>query len=432
MFPKQIANSKKQKGYFLLFAICYLIWPRVGFADTGALTWQDCVRLAALKNPQLLSAIRAQEASRAGYYGSYNGIFPHLSLSNSYTDSKESGLAESKEWEAQGTASLDLFDPNQWASIQTSAASFRLAQANQLLASSNVLLNLYKAFATLLYTQEEIGVDKSIRDLWDENAQMISLRYDSGAESKGNSMQTQAQFLQADVAVTQAGRDLLVAQQQLSQAIGQDDFSTLVVTGTWAAAKAPSTPPDFIALVDHLPSVLAQQAVVDQAKASVRAAQSTLYPTLSLNYSRGTEGSSEFPSSPFWTFTGLVSYPLFGGGPTATYYAVSAANKNYAKALQDLHTTRLQAIGTLESAWDGFAQAEDQVRVQRAFLDADIQRKDEADIMYQSGLMTFQDWQLITNDYVNYQKSYLSAEQNLIAAEGQWVFATGQQLGESR
>jgi len=399
---------------------------------TAPLTWQDCVRLAAEKNPQLLSAIRAQEASHAQYNGSYNGIFPHLSLSNSYTDSKSSGLGESKTWQAEGSASIDLIDPNQWASIQTAAASFRLAQANQYVASSNVLLNLYKAFSTLLYTQEQIGVNKSIRDLWDQNAQMISLRYDSGAESKGNSMQTQAQFLQADVAVTQAGRDLLVAKQQLAQALGQDDFSALVVTGTWTADKAPATPPDFNALADRLPPVIAQQAVVDQAKASVRAAQSSLYPTFSLNYNQGLEGSSEFPSSPFWTFTGLVNYPLFGGGPTSTYYAVSAAKKNYEKAQEDLHTIRLQALGNLESAWDGFAQAEDQVRVQRAFLDADIQRKEEADIMYQSGLMTFQDWQLITNDYVNFQKSYLSAEQNLIAAEGQWRFATGQQLGETR
>jgi len=410
------------------FFFAFLLTASALADTTSPLTWQDCVRLAASKNPQLLSAINAQEASRAQYNGSYNGIFPHLSLSNGYSDSKSSGFGESKTWQLQGSASLDVIDLNQWASIQASAASYRLAQANQWIASSNVLLNLYRAFAMLFYTQEEIGVNKSIRDLWDQNAQMISLRYDSGRESKGNNMQTHAQFLQADVALTQAGRDKLVAQEQLAQALGQDDFSILAVTGTWAAAPAPTTPPDLNILVDRLPNILAQLAVVDQYKASLHAAQSSLYPTLSLNYNRGTEGGSEFPSSPFWTFTGLVSYPLFGGGPTATYYAVSAANKSYAKALEDLHAARLQARTTLESAWSGFAQAEDQVRVQRAFLDSAIQRKQESDIMYQSGLMTFQDWQLIMNDYVNFQKSYLSAEQNLISAEGQWFFATGQQL----
>ena len=181
--------------------------------------------------------------------------------------------------------------------------------------------------------------------------------------------------------------------------------------------------------MDHLPTVVAQRAVVDQAKASVHAAESSLLPNLSLSYTKGVEGSTEFPSSPYWTFSGLVNYPLFAGGPTATYYAVSAANRNYEKALQDLRSVRAQARSGLESAWSGFAQAQDQVKVQRAFLSASVQRKQESDIMYQSGLMTFQDWELIMNDYVNFQKSFLVAEQNLISAQGQWQFATGQQLG---
>lgn len=395
------------------------------------MTWEDCVRLAAARNPQLLSALRAEDAGRAQYNGSYNGIFPHLSLTNSYTDSKDSGFAESKLWQAGGTASLDLIDFNQWATIENSKAAYRQSHANALVASSNVLLSLYKAFSTLLYSQEAIGVDQSIRNLWDQNAQMISLRYDSGSESKGNNMRTQAEFLQADVALTQSGRDLRVAQEQLAQALGQDDFSAPVVTGTWATAPAPETPPDFGTIVDRLPGVLVQQAVVDEAKASIHAARGSLYPTLSLNYTRGFEGTSEFPTNnPNWAFIGLLSYPLFSGGPTATYYATAAATKNYDKAMQDLRTVREQARSALESAWSGFAQAQDQVRVQKAFLDSAVQRKQESDIMYQSGLMSFQDWELIMNDYVNFQKSFLSAEQNLISAQGQWRFATGQQLGE--
>jgi len=229
---KKIKKTSLWSSAFLL-SISFALIPPQTFAESAAsspLTWQNCVRLAAQKNPQLLSAIRAQEASRDAYRGSYNGIFPHLSLSNNYTASNSEGSEESKFWQAQGTASLDLIDASQWASIQASAATYRLSQANQLIASSNVLLSLYKAFSTLLYSQEAIGVSQSIRDLWDQNAQMISLRYDSGSESKGNNMRTAAEFLQADVALVQAGRDLRVAQQQLSQSLGQDTFTMPVVT----------------------------------------------------------------------------------------------------------------------------------------------------------------------------------------------------------
>jgi outer membrane protein TolC len=66
--------------------------------------------------------------------------------------------------------------------------------------------------------------------------------------------------------------------------------------------------------------------------------------------------------------------------------------------------------------------------VQRAFLNAAKQRKDESDVRYRSGLMTFENWIIVVQDYVNFQQSYLRAEQNLILAEAQWRFATGEAL----
>src|ERR1035438_3285552 len=64
--------------------------PEGSSSIAGVLTWQDCIGLAARNNPDLLSALRAMEASRAQYYGSFNGLLPHLSISNSYVDSSSS------------------------------------------------------------------------------------------------------------------------------------------------------------------------------------------------------------------------------------------------------------------------------------------------------------------------------------------------------
>src|SRR5690348_15562974 len=80
----------------------------------ATLTWQDCVQIAARNNPDLLSALAASEASRALYLKSFNGILPQINLSHSYNDS-QSGSVESKLWNAEGTASLDLIDVGQWA-----------------------------------------------------------------------------------------------------------------------------------------------------------------------------------------------------------------------------------------------------------------------------------------------------------------------------
>jgi len=94
-------SMMRRFGILAAIGVAFALAPLAAETNTP-LTWQDCVRLAAAKNPQLLSALRAQEAGRAQYYGSYNGIFPHLSLTNSYSDSKQSGFGESKSWQAQG------------------------------------------------------------------------------------------------------------------------------------------------------------------------------------------------------------------------------------------------------------------------------------------------------------------------------------------
>lgn len=397
------------------------------------LTWMDCVKKAAENNPDLRAAVRAQEASRATYYGSYNGILPQLDLTHSYSDRSGLGSGRSRLWQAEGTASLNVIDFNEWASIRSAAASWRQTQANVRVASSTVLLNLYRAFASLLYAQQEIGVATNIRDLWKTNAQMIDLRYDSGRESKGNALRTQAESLQADMALKQAGRDVQIAKRQLAQALGQENYTSLEVTGSFAGRGGLQESPNMESILDELPAIQAQKAAVDKTKANVSAAKSSLFPTLSLSYSRGFSDTSEFPTTnPSWTFTGLLRYPLFGGGPTQTYYSTVSANRLYEKSLLDLRSLRDQTLTSLENAWSSFVQAQDQVQVQEAFLKSAVQRKQEADTLYQAGLMSFQDWQVITTDYVNFQKSHLAAQQTLLAAEGQWRFTSGEQLGEER
>ncbi len=415
---------KRYLAIFCLLSLTALANAEEGIPQPVALTWTDCVALAARNNPDLLAALNLMEASHAGYKGSYNGILPQVSLSNSYAKSRRSDDV----WTLAGNASLNLIDFREWATIQSSLAAYKESQANVRITASNVLLELYRAFTGLLYAQESIQVDSAILDAWKNNAQMVGLRYLSGRESKGNNMNTQAQLLQAQYSLNQSKRGLRVAQQGLNEAIGKDEFSPLVVTGTWETALAPQPHPDLAAIADRHPRIQAQQAVLDQARAAIKTAHSSLWPTLALNYRQGTVGRTEFPQDPFWTFTGTVNYPLFGAGPTATYYASVAAERAYTSARQNFRSLRNELLSELETSWAAYVAAEDDVRAQSAFLKAAKQRKDESDVRYRSGLMTFENWIIVIQDYVNFQQSFLRAQQNLILAEAQWRFASGEQL----
>jgi len=73
----------------------------------------------------------------------------------------------------------------------------------------------------------------------------------------------------------------------------------------------------------------------------------------------------------------------------------------------------------------GMVDAEDNVRIQKELLDATSLRYKIAAADYRNGLMTFQDFNTITNDFVGGQLSLLSAQFNAVAAEASWEEARG-------
>ena len=413
-------------GFIWLAALMLAGLP--GALAATAMTWQDCLDVARNKNPDIVSSEKAVLAGKAQYKGSFNGIFPHISLTHSYSDSggaTNGGAGNSGQWQANATASLDLLDAAQFASIRTASANLSLAQANLGIASANLLFNLRNAFAQLLYAQQAVSVAERIRNIWSQSSQMTTLRYNSGSESKGDLMRVKAQLFQSEMNLRQTQRDIRVAQQTLGQVLGLDHFTDLVATGSLTTAELTDHPAHMEEWAQKTPAVQVQKATLDQAKASLGSAQSSLWPALSASYTRSYEGSQEFPQTPGWSFVGLLNLPIFGNGPTATYYAVTAARRNVEKSEEDLRSAMNQTVTNLESGWSGLAQAVDQVQVQQTFLLADRQRKAEADIRYENGLLTFDNWEIIVSDLVNFEQSFLKSELSAVNAEAAWEKALG-------
>ncbi len=394
-----------------------------------ALTWQDCLAIAARSNPDLASSTRALEAGKDSYYGSFNGLLPQLSVSNSVNDSK--GSDESSRWQAEGTASLNIWSAGQLANIKSASAGVTQAQANLRLASANLRLSLRKAFAQLLFAQQNEEVSKTILDMRQKSAQLVELRYDSGRESKGNMLRSQAQSLQAQVDLAQARRDLRTSQKSLDRQLGLDEFSPLAATGALEAQAPPDLPNDMQSLLVARPDVWVQEAAIKSAQATVSSARSSLWPSLSANYTRSRLGKTEFPTNRYnWTAGATLSLPIFSGGPTALYFSVAGAKKNLEKAEEELRSVRNGAMLDLESSWSGFAGAVDQVKVQIALLESARQRNDEADVRYASGLLSYDNWEIIASDRISSERQVISARLAAVNAEALWSKAIGKTLGE--
>lgn len=395
--------------------------------NTTTLTWSDLVRTASKQNPDLAAARFKENAARASYRGSFNGFLPDIGLSQRYSNSDQ-GLGNSR-WTAQADASMNILDRGSFYDVKAAAASLDIAAAQHQLASADLRFNLFSAYVDLLFAQEQLKVAAKIRELRMNNSQMVSLKYQSGRESKGNSLQAEAELTQADADLAQAQRDLRAAQAELNRRLGAGQFSFLSVTGTWITAPVPPWP-DTASMVAANPQTIVAQANVSLAKASLERTRSAFWPTLSANYARSFRDSDYFPKNPEWSASGVLSWPLFGQGLTAPYYNVSAARKEFHAREENLRAAHYQIRSALESAWSDWSGKVDQVRVQNKFLRAAQQRNDEAGIRYTTGLMSFENWESVVSDLVNFEKGYLRAQRDASLAEAAWHHALGKPLEE--
>lgn len=392
------------------------------------LTWIECVAIALRQNPDLASAREGKAASTYAYRGSYNGVLPSVTFSNSYSGSNNTNASL---WQTQASANLNVIDASAIAGIRSASAQLSQADARQRLASAQLRLDLRRAFLRRLFDDKDIEVSRNIEELRKKSAALVALRYQSGRESKGNQLRAEAQFIQATAELAQAHRRIRADQRALYRQLGLGEVDDRPVSGLLEVADPPALPSSLRDIVDQRPDVLLQEAGMKVAQADVKRAQSPLWPTVTAGYTRFRRGESEFPSDESgWNFRGLLEYPLFGGGLTSTYYAVSTAQRNLEQAKQEERSVRDQAMADLESAWSAYATAADNARVQTALLAAARQRNAEADVRYNSGLLTYDNWEIIATDRVNQERQSIQAQLAVATAQAVWENALGKTLEE--
>jgi multidrug efflux system outer membrane protein len=398
---------------------------------TKVLNWDDCVRLAAQKNPSLVSAQYAEKASRASYLGSFNGIMPTLTLSDGYAASRSASSGGGPNYTAQASAGINLFNMSEYASIRSAAANYSQTEASLRQASAALRYNLRSAFAQVYIADRQVDVARKILEIQEKNAEEVTLKYQSGKEYKGNMLSAQALALQAQASLAQNLRTVRTARQALNQQLGLDDFLEIAATGTLAAQDPPDFPANMLGFLSARPDVMLQEAVLKSAQASVDSAKSSLWPTLTGSYSRSRSGPYEFPDPTYGWSTGItLSYPIFGNGPTSTYYAVKSAKDSLEKSLQDLRTVKDAAIVNLENTWASYANAHDQLIFADANLVATRQRNAEAEIRYASGLITYDAWEVIVAEWVSAEQTAKTAQLTAVTAQAAWEQALGKALGE--
>jgi outer membrane protein len=414
-----------------------------GAPTKHVMTWQDCLDLARKNNADVQATESNVRALMDRERAAYNGFLPQLSADLTYnksststvgfTSSPTTGVVQSGSgYAASLSARQSLFSGLQdYAAVRQAQANVRVALATADTVRARVTYELKSAFAGLQYSKAYEQLAAQIVTRREDNLRLVQLRFESGNENKGSVLLSEAYRNQAKLDRLQASNARRVARAQLARALGFDDPNelgplddTFEIQGDPPLTEPPASPPDFRRLAMQTPDFRQTSAQEAAAEAALTSARSQFFPTLTVNGTAGRQGPDFFPDlNNRWSVGVALSLPFFSGGKD--YYATKAAGQSLSQAASARQNSGRQTDAALELAYANYTEAVLKLQVDDSFRKATALRAEIARKKYNNGLQTFEDWDVIENDLITRQKTYLASKRDRAVAEASWEQAQG-------
>ncbi len=247
---------------------------------------------------------------------------------------------------------------------------------------------------------------------------MISLRYESGREDEGALLRTQADQADAANNITSANRSKYLEKLKLTQLLSAEVNQA---NGTLEAI--PVNISNFDVLTQNAPASVMYNKQVEKADLAYRKTMSEFLPSVSLAGSYRKSGSDWPPVSDSNSISLNLSYSFFPGGANIADRATASAD--YDRARQDFVQNKNDLRYAIEAAYQAFKDAIENQRIAQLSVNAAALRAEIARTKYMNGMVTYDEWDRIENDYINAQKTLLSRKKSTLYTEAAWYNSYG-------
>lgn len=425
-------------------SLALIVIMMTGFFSAGSmaqdvLTWKDCVLEAAKNSPELQSAEKNVYSYEDQSKGSHSNFLPQVAggvnynygsgLSN-FSGTAGDTLSTSTERRASYSASItvnqNLFDGFHDAAFAAGArANLKQARANLDTVKAKVSYDLKSAFANVVYSQRLIKLAKDTIQRRQDNLSLVELLFEGGRENKGSVLLSAAHLKQAVYDSKTAADSLKINTSSLAKVMGREPNENIRIDGDIPIHTPPDHQISTAEIVPETPSYIAAVGKTQAADASVKIAQSAFFPKMDLSGVAGRQGNelNLSEANNRWLITWGLNVPLFNGA--RDYYATRSAKENYAAARFNQSNTGNTVAVTLEQTLTSYKEAEEKVDVDRSFLEAAKVREEIARAKYENGLLSFEDFDIIENEYINREKIFIQSQRDRVIAEAAWEQAQG-------
>jgi outer membrane protein len=348
------------------------------------ITLDEAIRLAQQNSPTTISARNTVNANEATVRTRLSAFLPTISASAGA--SRQGGRTffqgelvpyRGDPWSYNRgiSASLSIFDAgDRLYQLQAARANVSSAEANERAQRYSVALNVAQQYyAALAARENRAAAEAALREA-EQNFRTAVSRIAAGVATRSDSLRAVIQVGNQRLALLTAENDLANANAALTRLVGSQYLVTPVEadTGQVEALRADSAA--LVAMLDQAPTVLAAQAAVSAARASLRASRTSYFPTLSMSYSMSGSNTSpkfDWGSGPFSQSNSLrfsISIPIFQGlGREESVLRASIAEMN---ALAQLRDAKLLAQQQLVQYLGQLRLAQARLEIQQASLAA--------------------------------------------------------------
>ena len=425
----------------VLLAGITLINLHLVFAE--ALVWEDVLREAEKKNPRIISARQSLKSASLSYKSSFTNFLPQISASAGWKKSSSitsfesfaEGGHEDEEFNYGISGKLSIFSGFKNSSkLKQQRAEFKAEEAKFERTVSDTVYDLKVAFAQVLKAQNTISLSEEILERRRENTQIVKLRYEAGREDKGAYLRSEADLYQAEYEFSKAKRNLKTQQVKLLKEMGRDEFEprpsesgvgeVVAVSGTLKVVLPERILP-FQELLVKSPDYLVARYGVDSSKYNLKYARGDLYPQISFSGGASRSGAEWPLERARWNVGLSLSYPLFSGGKTI--YDLKIARTDKVKSEENLREVKQQILFQIEQGYNVLIDAVENVEVRNKYFIASEERAKISRVKYINGLISYQDWDAIENEFINSKKSLLDAEYNAFVASAEWKRTLGEE-----
>lgn len=359
------------------------------------LTLDEAVREALARNPQVIAAQQALEASRQQVLQAQAGLSPQVSAQATATVGNTlSGSVPSPTVTPTGSlgllATVPLYDGGR-TRVAVAQAQALAAQAEAALqqARQDVALQAATAFLTVLKDERLATVRAAQLAQARALLAQAEARVRSGVAARSDVVQAQAQVAQAEVDLMTAQAQVGIAKGALASMVGRPLGAPLEVAEPPVPREVlPPTPDPLLASADtRRPEVAAAAAAVQASVAALEQAVLTagVQVNVALDASAVPLSTQTDPRTILGgALTGTVTFPVFDGGRTSS--AVNAARAGLNAAQAKLDQTRLAVRQDAYQAFLALQQAEAALRATDAARTAAEEALRVAEGRYRAGV----------------------------------------------